>query len=148
MKFELVLVIVMMIAVSVLLLSLLSSESSFAYSGAFSGHNVKTFTSYYKAKPVHKISFTFSCDSGTVQSVSFRIYQLNIRNGFDRTINLDSGNPARITLSLPDGGYIVTASGNITTGGGFIMIEGQAVLAVNGKDQSFNIKLKPLEGMA
>jgi hypothetical protein len=131
----------------ILLLSVSSSESSFAYSGAFAGHNVKTFTPLNKSKPVHKVSFTFSCDSGNFQSVSFRIYQLNIRNGFDKTINLDSGNP-RVTLSLPDGGYIVSASGNIMTSGGSILAEAQSVLAVTGKDKSFNIKLIPLEGMA
>jgi hypothetical protein len=54
----------------------------------------------------------------------------------------------KITLSLPDGRYIVLTSGHITTGGGSIMVEGQTVFVVNDKDKSVGIKLKPLEGMA
>jgi hypothetical protein len=134
-------------AITMILLLSISSFESFGYSAAFSGYKAKAFTSFNMSRPVHKISFTFGCDLGNFQSISFRIYQINIRNGFDKSINLDLANP-KVSLSMPDGGYIVIASGKIMTRSGSIPVEAQTVLAVNGKDQSFNIKLKPLEGMA
>jgi len=140
MKFKFVFVIVV-----ILLASLSCTESSFAYSG-FLGHCCKALS--HKVKPTHSVSFSFICDSGKLQSLSFRVYQINIRSGFDTTINVNSVKSTTSTLNLPDGGYIVIASGHITSGGGYRLVEGQAVFGVNGKDQSFNIKLKPLEGMA
>ncbi len=123
-----------------------SSAESLGYMATFSEKYYKPSTNY-KTTSLHGVTLLFSCDSGNLQSASFRIYQLNIRNGFDKTMAFNSI-PTKITLSIPDGGYIVMASGHVTSGGDSILVEGQTVFAVNGKDKLFNIKLKPLEGMA
>jgi hypothetical protein len=119
----------------IFLLSFYVSESAFAY-----------YSSFSSKKPIHRIYFTFSCDAGPIQHISIRVYQIDTRNGFDKTINSDLGNTAKIALNLPDGKYIVMATSR--TRANSILLEGQIIFAVNGKDHLLHLKMKPLEGMA
>jgi hypothetical protein len=137
--------------IAITLILLLSAGSqSFAYDSTVNIKNkiVKPSVSD-KTKLTHKVSFIYTCDWSEIKSLSLRVYQLNIKGGgIDKTLNLSTINHAQMLLLLPDGVYLGSATAHVKTKYGLIFVEGQITFSVNGKDQAFSIKLKPLEGMA
>ena len=133
-----------------ILLLLFIPVSSFAYHGSsLSNKIIKPNTSLNtKTKPTHTISITLYCDAGAIKSISVVILQANGKNHVERNIDQSPKNHTSITQNLPDGVYMVTASSRIMTSGGPVNAEGHVVFTVNGKDQTFSIKLEPFEGMA
>jgi|GEM_PF-5133926 len=134
---------------SIILVLLLSTSSqSFAYDSSVNIKN-KIVKLSVLDKTTHKISFIPSSDQGEIKSLSLRVYQLNVKGGgIDKTVNLSPNNLTKMLLLLPDGGYIGSATAHVKTKNGLIFVEGQITFFVNGKDQSFSIKLKPIEGMS
>jgi hypothetical protein len=132
----------------IIILLLFTSSESFAYDSSVN-MQYKIVKPLISVKTTHKISFIYTCDQGEIKSLTLRVYQLNIKGGgIDKTIVSSPSNPTQMLLLLPDGGYIGSATGHVKTKSSTVFVEGQITFSVNGKDQSFTIKLKPLEGMS
>ena len=105
-------------------------------------------TNNSKLKTTHRVSFTFFSESGSVKSIMFVIHQFNTKNGLNKIINLNHVDSMIVMMDLKDGSYSVIVSGKIITNGGPTNAGGNLIFTIDGKDQIFKIKLKPIEGMA
>jgi len=138
------------IFLSITLILLLSTSSqSFAYDSSVNTKNkiLKPSVSD-KTKSTHKVSFIYTCDQGEIKSLTFRVYQLNIKGGgIDKTVNSSPNNLTQMLLHLPDGGYIGSATAHVKTKNGLIFVESRITFSINDKEQSISMKLKPIEAM-